>query len=191
MIIIKILSWNVRGLGNRDCKRMLKEIVQRSKADLVLVQESKLESVNHSIISKISSFPRISWVFLHSIGTAGGIIICWNKDSIMEIDSRVDRFSTTLLVVRCGESQRWSITVVYGPTDGSLFPDFLVELDMLWLSFDNPWCIGGDFNEVLFSNERSRGGRRTRGTKLFGDFVDKYNLLDVPCPSPRFTWSNF
>lgn len=37
------------------------------------------------------------------------------------------------------------------------FLDFLAELDMLRLSFDNPWCIGGDFNEVLFSDKRSKG----------------------------------
>lgn len=35
--------------------------------------------------------------------------------------------------------------------------DFLAKLNMLCLSFDNPWCIGGDFNELLFSDERNRG----------------------------------
>lgn len=122
--IIKILSWNVRGLDNRDRRRLLKEMVRRSKADLVLVQEYKLETVDCSVISEINSFSKIGWVSLPSIRIAGGVINFWNKDSIREIDSRVDKFSTSLLEACCGETQRWCITAIYGPIDGILFPIF-------------------------------------------------------------------
>lgn len=75
LMIIKILSWNVRGLGNRDLRRMVKEMVQRSKTDLVLVQEFKLEIVNWIIIPEISSFCSTEWEFLPLVGATGGIII--------------------------------------------------------------------------------------------------------------------
>lgn len=106
LMIIKILSWNVRGLGNRDRRRMVKEMVQRSKADLVLVQESKLEIVNRMIISEISSFLSTGWVFLPSVRATRGIIIFWNKDTTKEIESRLNRFSTSLIVVCSGETHR-------------------------------------------------------------------------------------
>lgn len=128
---------------------------------------------------------------LPSIGAAGGVIILWNKDSINEVASRVDRFSTSLTAIRHGVSLHRCISAVYGPSDGNLFPVFLEELEMIRSSSNLPWCIGRDFNEVLFSKEMSNGGRRTRGMERFGDFVDKNNLLDVPCSGPRFTWSNF
>lgn len=44
----------------------------------------------------------------------------------------------------------------------------------------------GNFNEVMFLEE-SKG----RGMDLFGDFVDKNDLLDVPTAGSQFTWSNF
>lgn len=188
---IKILSWNVRGLNNRDRRRLLKEMVRKSKAEVVLVQESKLELVDCWVIYDLNSFSRTGWISLPSIGAARGVIIFWNKDCIEELASRVDKFSTSLTVVCSEESLRWCISVVYGLMDSNLFSVFLDELDMLKPSSKLPWCIGGDFNEVLFLDEKSNGGRRTKSMELFGDFVDRNNLLDFPCSGPRFTWSHF
>lgn len=43
---IRILSWNVRGLGRLEKRRMLKDMVMRHWAKVVLIQESKLEVVD-------------------------------------------------------------------------------------------------------------------------------------------------
>ena len=39
---IKILSWNVRWLDNREKKRMVKSVVRSQKADLVCFLETKV-----------------------------------------------------------------------------------------------------------------------------------------------------
>ena len=39
---IKILSWNVRGLNNREKRRMIKLVVRSQKADLVCFLETKV-----------------------------------------------------------------------------------------------------------------------------------------------------
>lgn len=54
-----------------------------------------------------------------------------------------------------------------------------------------PWCIGGDFNEVLFLKERNKAIRRTRGMDMFCDFVYRKELIDVQMSGAKFTWSNF
>lgn len=51
--------------------------------------------------------------------------------------------------------------------------------------------MGGDFNKVLYAEERNRGSRRTGGMEMFGDFMDNNNLLDVLISSTYFTLSNF
>lgn len=35
------------------------------------------------------------------------------------------------------------------------------------------------------------GGRRTGEMEMFGDFVDRHNLMDIHFSGMRFTWSNF
>lgn len=53
-----------------------------------------------------------------------------------------------------------------------------------------PWCIRGDFNEVLYMEERNQAVRRTRGIDKFCEFVDGNDLIDIPIAEARFTWSN-
>lgn len=50
-------------------------------------------------------------------------------------------------------------------------------------------CIVGDFNEVLYVEERHRV-RRTSGMDNFSSFVDGMSLMYVLITGPCFTWSN-
>lgn len=115
----------------------------------------------------------------------------WDKDLIREDRTRVDKYSATLTTFRRGKSQRWSVTAVYGPIDIGLLVECLDELDRIKVEIGMPWCMGGDFNEVLFSEERSNGNRRLGGMERLWDFLDRHNLWDVPLTSSQFTWSNF
>lgn len=48
----------------------------------------------------------------------------------------------------------------------------------------------GDFNEVMYMEERSRARRRMRGMDIFCEFVDGNGLIDIPILGARYTWSN-
>lgn len=80
---------------------------------------------------------------------------------------------------------------VYGVNDGTKCPFFLSELEHIGNARNLPQCVGGDFNEIPYTEERNREARRTGGMEMFGDFVDGCNLLDVPISGTYFTWSNF
>lgn len=51
------------------------------------------------------------------------------------------------------------------------------------------WCIGGDFNLVKFPRERD--GHWGSSMDKFGEFIERWNLIDGPFKGARFTWSNF
>ena len=48
---------------------------------------------------------------------------------------------------------------VYGPVERSFKDLFWEELGSIRGLWNVPWCLGGDFNEILSPNERSKGGR--------------------------------
>lgn len=73
---IKIISWNVRGLGSAEKKKALKSLIISEAVDLVLIQESKLknESVKELVERRFKGFN------FHSVeaeGSSGGLVVMW------------------------------------------------------------------------------------------------------------------
>ncbi|XP_042969164.1 uncharacterized protein LOC122301866 [Carya illinoinensis] len=54
-----------------------------------------------------------------------------------------------------------------------------------------PWCIIGDFNEILFQHEKSGGRARPENQMIsFRNAVDQNNLTDLGHKGVAYTWSN-
>lgn len=52
-----------------------------------------------------------------------------------------------------------------------------------------PWCIVGDFNEILSNEEKSGGPMRPEGSfKCFADMLAVCNMKELPSKGDRFTW---
>ncbi|RVW52821.1 hypothetical protein CK203_006712 [Vitis vinifera] len=74
----------------------------------------------------------------------------------------------------------WVFTGVYGPFTK-------VEREGMWEEFgairglwDDPWCLGGDFNIILFQQERSSQRRISSAIRRFAETVDDLELVDLP-----------
>lgn len=186
---INILSWNVRGLGS-NARRLVWDLVARVKLEVVILQETKLEFANRDVVSSLCHFHNLEWTVLPSVGASGGILMFWNGEEVVCEDTWVDNFSVSLVAAVKGDTYKWVLTGVYGPTSGDRLRDFINELQFIRVRKELPWCIGGDFNEVLYMEERNRAIRRTRGMKEFCEFVDGNDLINIPMTWARFTWSN-
>lgn len=178
-------------MGSKEKRRVVRDLCNSQRVDLVLLQETKLELMSPAVLKEVSSFRETGWFSLPSSGRARGILIFWNKSRVDAVGSDVGRFSLSVLAHFKGDTRCWMVSCVYGPTNSALFPDFLIKLERIQRGHNFPWCIGGDFNEVLSVNDRFGGGKRTRAMELFGNFIDRLGLLDIVTSGPRFTWSNF
>lgn len=67
-----VLSWNVRDLGRGDKRLMVKDVVRLSKAEVVLLQETKVRRMDKGMLHQVCLFVMVGGVCLLSKGASGG-----------------------------------------------------------------------------------------------------------------------
>lgn len=80
---------------------------------------------------------------------------------------------------------------VNGHSQNGEIDDFVIELNGIKSRWELPWCIRGDFNLVRFPKDQKGGCSRDNKMIKFGDFLDRWHLIDGPLKGTKFTWSNF
>ncbi|KAL4188896.1 hypothetical protein AMTRI_Chr08g204290 [Amborella trichopoda] len=176
---MKLLVWNVRGLGQPSKKEVVKDLTSKlSPAVLALIETKQLEP-DLQLIRQVWGKRPCQWVSLPANGASGGIWIVWNSSDHILNSSHIGDFSVTVLLTSIPNGIPWKFTAVYGPNSPIL-------RNRLWSELD----LGGDFNVIRWSYERNSSTSISQGMKDFSDFISRNELLDIPIQSSRFTWSN-
>lgn len=186
-----VLSYNVRGLGNRIKWRAIRDLIVREKIEMVLLQETKVQEVEHSLCNSLWGDSSCDWRMSPAVNSAGGLLCIWNKDAFELLDCTVNQ-SFIILVGIWGDKHH-VIANVYAPCDREGKRAVWRELQQ-WkqgCTIDS-WCIGGDFNAVRAAHER-RGEANVlnygrRDMEEFNEFISQMELLDLPIAGKRFTW---
>ena len=50
---LRILLWNVRGVNDRDKRKLIKNMIKTQKVDLVCLQETKTQEMTHGIVRSL------------------------------------------------------------------------------------------------------------------------------------------
>ena len=79
---LKIISWNVRVLNDKEKRLKIRNFLRSWRADIVCFQETKLEWVNSGLVRSIWSCPFIDWLYLGSKGASGGILLIDRKSVV-------------------------------------------------------------------------------------------------------------
>ncbi|RVW79590.1 Transposon TX1 uncharacterized 149 kDa protein [Vitis vinifera] len=147
---VKILSWNVRGANDSSKRKVIKTFIRNQRVDLICLQETKIHSMSDSIARSLGSGRFLDWKAA-------------NAEGLREIPER----------------RKWGYLGFYG----SVWPFSKVERDALWEEFgairgmwEDPWCLGGDFNITLFPRERSSQRRISSAMRKFAEIVDDLGL---------------
>ena len=98
---IKILSWNVRGVNNPEKRKVIKQFIRDQRVDLVCLQETKVQNMNLQMARSLGAGRFSQWVSVDASGSAGGILLMWDK-RILEVNETVRDFYCLLLFPKCG-----------------------------------------------------------------------------------------
>ena len=166
----------------------MKAYLKMQKVDLVCLQETKLKEVTCGIIRSLIAGRFVEWVASNVEGASGGILILWDPRVLQLVEVDESRYSLSCKFWNIEDNFMWIFSGVYGPTSNKNRELLWEELGAIRVLWREPWCIGGDFNVIRFSNERNREGRISRTMIRFSQIIDELELKDVPLQGGTFTW---
>lgn len=186
---MKIISWNVRGLGNGNKRRIVREGLLRSSPDIIILQETKLMDVDRAVVSGVWGSRFREWCFLPSVGSRGGIIIAWDVRKVKVVESLIGNYSVSIKIME-EDNIMWWLSGVYGPATYHNREEFWEELAALFGLCEGNWCVGGDFNVVRQPEERSTGASMNASMVRFNEVINEMGLMDPPLVNYAFKWTN-
>jgi exonuclease III len=112
-----ILIWNARGLSKKDRCNSVRDVILSSNAEIVCLQETKVESMNQHLFLSVfgSSFDK--FVALPANGTRSVVLIAWKSNTCQAIAA----YSVSLKLSE-QEGCNWWFTGVYSPQENPSIP---------------------------------------------------------------------
>lgn len=188
MMSINIIAWNCRGTGSRTFLRHLKLLINRYKSNILVLIETRVNSVFADKIVDITNFS--DKIVVEAVRFSGGIWVMWNGSKIDLEAVSLDDQIINLLVYMNG-CVPWLLLAIYA----SPFFDFCQHLwdylVCLGPVVKCPWMLIGDFNQILYLEEKRRGSKLLNSKmEAFRRLLRKCDLVDVKFSGPQFTWTN-
>ena len=92
---LKIISWNVRGLNDRDKRLRVRNLVRKWGPNVIFLQETKMESITRAVINSLWRGQHVDWSYLGSSGASGGVLLMWDTWVVNKAEEAVGRFSVS------------------------------------------------------------------------------------------------
>ena len=177
---MKVVSYNVRGLGGLEKRSEVRRLVQEKNPFVLCIQESKLGVVDDYVIKAIWGDTPYGYSFQSSVGAFGGLITVWNN-SLLDVWS-TSSFDHVLVIIGrvISTGDIFVIINVYAPCDSSEKRRLWERLSPFVLSKSELCvCLCGDFNCVRSEEERKGRGLFLRQL-CYTLILDLKILIQIP-----------
>ncbi|GMI95319.1 hypothetical protein HRI_003201200 [Hibiscus trionum] len=111
---MKLVSWNVRGLGKPRIVRRLRDSLRDVNPSVVFLIETKLQSVAMVRVRKKCGFSY--GIEVGSRGRSGGLCLAWRGNCQVSLRSFSDRH-IDFMISDDGEGRSWRCTGFYGASE--------------------------------------------------------------------------
>ncbi|RVX13136.1 putative mitochondrial protein [Vitis vinifera] len=154
---LRLLSWNVHGANNSSKRKVIKAMIRNQRVDLFCIQETKIQSMSKDVVRILGSGRFLDWGAMGAHGSAGGILICWDKRTLEVLEMEVGQFSISCRLRNVEDGLVFTgVYMSFSKEEREVLWEELGAIRGIW---DDLWCLGGDFNVTLSLRERSNQGR--------------------------------
>ena len=110
---------------NDPVKRsVIKSFLRSNRVDLVCLQETKVQQMNIGMVRSLGVGRYLNWIAFDAEGSAGGILLLWDKRRISLEDSVAGSFLVSCLFRMAEDGFQWVFSGVYGPLEKRLRESF-------------------------------------------------------------------
>ncbi|KAM6592035.1 hypothetical protein CsatA_014640 [Cannabis sativa] len=187
LIIMKIISWNARGLGNPSAFRHLRLLVQQQSPHLLFLMETKLPDNSVSRVRQSLHFP--NGLESPRSGLSGGLLLLWKDEVEITLLNMGPTFFDCYMMIE--NSPTVHLTCFYGAPEVNNRQVSWTLLERLAdVAPHLPWLVLGDFNEILSNSNKSGGALRCESQMdAFRKAIDKGCLHETLIEGDPFTWA--
>ncbi|XP_061342489.1 uncharacterized protein LOC133288691 [Gastrolobium bilobum] len=172
-----VLFWNCRGEAKKELGRLLNSLVVKHRLQMVVLLEPRTQSKSYVSLMKKIKFDKY-WVE-EANGFSGGIRILWSS-AWGNVDVRNQTNQMIHMNISLSSNQSFLCTAIYGSPREVERNTLWDDLKNLSRSIQEPWLVGGDFNEIATVQEKI-GGSAPNLSKcdLFASVLEDCNLGDL------------
>ncbi|XP_026435383.1 uncharacterized protein LOC113333107 [Papaver somniferum] len=205
---MRILSWNVQGIGIPITRDHLNNLYNDFKSDIVFLSETKAPFEKMDLILKTSKF--FDWFIIPSVGIAKGLAIAWHNNVELRLVSaqfNVCHFegswhnNVELRLVSAQfnvchfegsyDDKVFELTCIYGAVGAEEKIIQWSHIQNLANQVQKPWALIGDLNIILDPAEKQGGNNTSSSNKtIVRQIIDSLGLQDAGYEGAPFTWSN-
>nr|DAD24153.1 TPA_asm: hypothetical protein HUJ06_025616 [Nelumbo nucifera] len=183
----QILIWNCQG-GSRLTVLYLNRLLSKHHLDIFFIFETKNNLIKSKAILRHLHNYHVEVIL--ATGRSGGLWFGYSKNVLLSIFSITDH-SIYCTVKNRPHCLEWDLLCFYVHPSLSARTQFRDEIKSFLENSTRPWCICGDLNLIVSSNEKQGGCAVSRGeTSLLSQAISECNLIDLGSSSPPFTWTN-
>lgn len=180
------LIWNYRGLGNPCIGYELADMVRVEDLSVMFLaetwaNEARLKDVKRKIqFENMFESPRTT--------REGELVLLWRSSVYISIEGFKKNHIDA--IINKNKEREWRFTGFYGEPDTQKRIESWNLLRSLNQKFKVLWLCAWDFNELVRSEEKLGGNRRSHNqVQLFRDAINACGFIDLGYSGFRFTWS--
>lgn len=182
---MSLLAWNCRGLGKPRTIQFLKEITQQKKPSIIFLSETLARENKIAEVCKNINFAE--YISVEAQGHSGGLALLWKNEGGCKVIEATRNYIDFKVENEC--VGRWRYTGFYGCPERYRRRESWGMLVSLKERSNLPWCVIGDFNDMMYEDEK-RGGNKQPHYLLTGftETLELCQLRDLGFVGEKFTW---
>ncbi|XP_048489751.1 uncharacterized protein LOC125491701 [Beta vulgaris subsp. vulgaris] len=182
------VTWNVRGLGKRIKRKVLRKMLLSVDPILAFIQESKLENVTPKLQNSFWSDNDLNIIASPSNGSSGGLISLWRPSKFQLTASRIETQWIGIEGIMVREDFQCLLINIYNSCDPLIRSNTWSAIEEFCNTSHLPILIAGDFNEVLIAKDRGSMVIDESSSAKFREFMSNLHLTEISPSNGYFTW---
>lgn len=127
-------------MGSSTKKRFLAKLIKDRNPDVIMIQESKIEKIEASAIHRFWGNSNVEFAEARAVGTSGGLITMWNKDSFQLYSVLASRHF--IIATGCLKELVCTLVNIYAPNEERGRRELWEEILSIKTASNIPWCMG-------------------------------------------------